>query len=175
MGQLKGYYQVAPSHVIPYIDQFQAGGLATIRGYSEGLLIGNSGYIISTELMFPIAPQNITVKKNSEKKKVPFLGRYVKGIAFVDHAGIYPYKGSGAGSRSYNSDDYMLSIGLGLRISLPGDVSARLYWGCPMWKNAYETRYKSPRFSFEISLAPDIDKILEHRKTVIKQQKKKSL
>lgn len=166
VGQLRGMYQFSPQDVIPYIDQFQAGGLATVRGYSEGLLIGRSGYIISTELMFPIAPQKITIKRKKEKRQIPFIGSYVKGIAFVDHAGIYPFKGEGPGARSYTQADYMLSMGLGLRISLPGDASARLYWGCPLMHNPNEVYYRNPRFSFEISLAPDIDKILKYRKTV---------
>ena len=166
VGQLRGMYQFSPQDIIPYIDQFQAGGLATIRGYSEGLLIGRSGYIISTELMFPIAPQQITIKKKSEKRQIPFIGRYVKGIAFVDHAGVYPFKGEGPGARSYSQADYMLSMGLGLRISLPGDATARLYWGCPLMHNPNEVYYRNPRFSFEISLSPDIDRILKYRKTL---------
>lgn len=166
VGQFRGMYQFSPQDVIPYIDQFQAGGLATIRGYSEGLLIGRSGYIISTELLFPIAPQKISVKKKNEKREIPFIGRYVKGIVFVDHAGIYPFKGEGPGAQSYNQSDYMLSMGLGLRITLPGDATARLYWGCPLMHNPHETYYRNPRFSFEISLSPDIDKILKYRKSL---------
>ena len=164
VGQLRGMYQFSPQDVIPYIDQFQAGGIATIRGYSEGLLIGRSGYIISAEMMFPIAPQQVTIKRKSEKRVVPFIGRYVKGIVFVDHAGVYPFKGEGPGAQSYNQSDYLMSMGLGLRIALPGDASARLYWGCPLMHNAHETYYRNPRFSFEISLAPDFDRILKYKR-----------
>ena len=64
----------------------------------------------------------------------------------------------------------MISAGLGLRINLPGDATARLYWGMPLMRNAHETYYKSPKFSFEISLSPDIDKILKYRKTVKKEK-----
>lgn len=168
VGQFRGMYQFSPQDNIPYIDQFQAGGLATVRGYSEGLLIGRSGYIISGELLFPIAPQQITIKKKEGGKVVPFLVRYVKGVAFVDHAGIFPYKGEGPGAANYNHNDYMISAGLGLRINLPGDATARLYWGMPLMRNSHETYYRSPRFSFEISLSPDFDRILKHRKTVKK-------
>ena len=166
VGQLRGMYQFSPEDVMPYIDQFQAGGLATVRGYSEGLLIGRSGYIISSELLFPIAPQKITIKRKNEKRQIPFIGSYVKALAFVDHAGVYPFKGEGPGARSYTQADYMLSMGLGLRISLPGDATARLYWGCPLMHNPNEVYYRNPRFSFEISLSPDIDKILKYRKTL---------
>ena len=171
VGQFRGMYQYSPTDVMPYIDQFQAGGIATVRGYSEGLLIGRSGYILSAEIMFPFLPQNISIKKNGEKKKIPFLGRYVKGIAFVDHAGIYPFKGEGPGAGSYNKNDYMISAGMGLRISLPGDASARLYWGYPLMHNNNERDPKHPRFSFEISLAPDFDKILSLKRK--KQMQKK--
>ena len=68
-------YQFSPQDNIPYIDQFQAGGLATVRGYSEGLLIGRSGYVISGELMFPIAPQQITIKKKTEPKNIKEMGQ----------------------------------------------------------------------------------------------------
>ena len=168
VGQFRTSYQFSPTDVMPYIDQFQAGGLATIRGYSEGLLIGRSGYIISGELIFPLAPQSISIKnkQNGEKRQVPFVGKYVKGVLFVDHAGIYPFKGEGPGARSYNSDDYIVSCGFGLRIALPGDASARLYWGIPLMHNNHEVYRRNPRFSFELSLAPDFDRILELRRNI---------
>lgn len=160
VGQFRGMYQFSPNDYMPYIDQLQAGGLATVRGYSEGLLIGRSGYILSAEMMFPILPQNIAIKKKGERKELPFLGRFVKGIAFIDHAGIYPFKGDGPGARSYTKNDYMVSTGVGLKINLPGDASARLYWGYPLMHNNNEYYVRKPRFSFEISLTPDFDKIL---------------
>ena len=164
VGQLRGMYQFSPKDVMPYIDQFQAGGLASVRGYSEGLLIGRSGYLLSGELMFPIAPQKITIKRKGEKAQVPFLGQFVKGLVFVDHAGVMPFKGEGPGKRSINQSDYMISMGFGLRINLPGDAQARLYWACPLMHNPNEIYYRNPRFSFEISLSPDFDKILKWKK-----------
>ena len=61
---------------------------------------------------------------------------------------------------------------MGLRITLPGDASARLYWGYPLMHNDYERDTKHPRFSFEISLAPDFDKILSLKR---KKQKRENL
>ena len=175
VGQFRASYQYSPTDVMPYIDQFQAGGLATIRGYSEGLLIGRSGYILSGELVFPLAPQSITLKNknNGEKRKISFLGKYIKGVLFIDHAGIYPFKGEGPGARSYNSDDYIVSCGFGIRIALPADASARLYWGIPLMHNNHEVYRRNPRFSFEISLAPDFDRILELRRNLKEKQESK--
>ena len=69
---------------IPYLDQFQSGGLVTVRGYSEGLLIGRSGYLVSAELQFPVAPR--TIKNKDKTKEYPFLGSFIKGFIFAEEA-----------------------------------------------------------------------------------------
>ena len=44
IGQLRSNYQIVPGDKkIPYLDQMQTGGLATVRGYSEGMMIGKNG------------------------------------------------------------------------------------------------------------------------------------
>lgn len=187
IGQLRTSYQVIPyKHVVPYVDQIVAGGMNTVRGYSEGLLIGKSGYIASGELIFPILPSTIkikdksTIKQNTEidinsinntkpvtfnkEKEIPFLGKYVKGAVFIDHAGIFPYKGTGVGTESIDTSDFLLSTGLGLRFQFPGDVSARFYWGIPLMINRNAQYNRNGRFHFEITISPSIDKILALRK-----------
>ena len=105
IGTLRSSYQVIPNkRVVPYADQFMAGGAGTVRGYSEGLLIGRSGYLISAELLFPVAPR--TIKNKDKTKEYPFLGSFIKGFVFADHAGIFPYKGTGPGAQSINSSDF---------------------------------------------------------------------
>ncbi|HIS37153.1 TPA: ShlB/FhaC/HecB family hemolysin secretion/activation protein [Candidatus Scatousia excrementigallinarum] len=169
VGQFRGNYQAIPKDVVPYIDQFQAGGLSSVRGYSEGLLIGRSGYLLSGELLFPIAPS--TIKTKDKKKEVPFLGKYVKGVAFVDHAMVFPFKGDGPGAPGYDANDVLLGIGMGLRVSLPKDITARLYWGFPMIRNSHEPHQQAGRFHFDIVLTPDYDALVKLRKP--KQQIKK--
>ncbi len=162
VGQFRFNYQYIPQDVVPYIDQFQSGGLATVRGYSEGLLIGKSGYFLSGELMFPILPSQITVKKHTAKEhKIDFLGKWVKGAVFMDNAGVFPFKGSGPGAEGYNASDTMLSGGMGLRIQFPGDFTARLYWGFPMIRNNHEAEQSACRFHFELSLSPDFYKLAQ--------------
>ena len=161
VGQLRANYQVIPKDVVPYADQFIAGGVATVRGYSEGLLIGRSGYIMNAELLFPIAPRTRVDKKTNKTKN--FIGTYLKGFIFLDHGMVFPYKGSGPGSEGYDRNDVLLSTGTGIRINLPGSLSIRLTWGIPLMRNDYET---SPwgRFHFELSLSPDFDAIVKLRK-----------
>ena len=160
IGQLRANYQVIPNNKhIPYLDQFQVGGLATVRGYSEGILMGKNGYYTSAELMFPLMPREITSPRSGEK--IPFIGKYVKGAVFADHAGVFPTAGEGYYDGSY----FLMSLGMGLRVQLPGDLSARLYWGYPLINNAYETDRKYGRFHFELTLEPNIDALLRNRST----------
>lgn len=168
VGQFRGNYQAIPKDVVPYIDQFQAGGLSSVRGYSEGLLIGRSGYLLSGELLFPIAPS--TIKSKDKKKEYPCLGRFVKGVAFVDHAMVFPFKGEGPGAPGYDANDVLMSIGLGLRVSLPKDVTARLYWGFPMIRNSHEEHSKAGRFHFDVVITPDYDALVKLRKPKVKPQ-----
>ena len=157
IGQLRGSYQVIPnSKHIPYLDQFQVGGLATVRGYSEGVTIGKNGYFLSGELMFPLGPRYIPRKGGGTRK---FIGNYLKGAVFADTAGIFPY----VGEDYYNGSYFLASIGMGLRVQLPGDLSARLYWGYPLVNNAYEQHRHMGRFHFELTLEPDIGALLSKR------------
>jgi len=203
VGQFRANYQVVPQDVIPYVDQYQAGGIASVRGFSEGVLIGKSGYLISAELLFPILPKTIKIRtkgkgdegitdvssqsaiqkeviavsdnqagtevfsvttKKHTVQRVPFLGKYVKGLVFIDHAGVFPFKGKGPGREGISAHDTLTSIGAGLRVTLPKDFTARLYMGYPLIHNLHEPYYKSPRFHFELSLAPDFDAFLKMRK-----------
>lgn len=159
IGQLRGSYQVIPnSKHIPYLDQFQTGGLATVRGYSEGVMMGKSGYYFSGELMFPLLPRTRTGKDGELHS---FIGQYIKGALFADTAGIFPY----VGEDYYNGSYFLASIGMGVRVQLPGDLSARLYWGYPLVNNAYEQHRHMGRFHFELTLEPDFDGLLSKRST----------
>ena len=162
VGQIRGSYQIIPKNLVPYIDQFVAGGVATVRGYSEGLLIGRSGYVLSGELMFPVLPR--TIKSRDKTKEIPFLGSYMKMFGFIDHAYVFPYKGDGPDAPCYNSDDVLISMGLGFRFNLPKDISLRICWGFPLMRNHYEENPKCGRFHIELSVTPDFDALVKLRK-----------
>lgn len=163
IGQVRANYQIIPNNKdIPYLDQFMVGGLATVRGYSEGIMMGKNGYFTSAELIFPLLPREITSPRSGEK--IPFLGKYVKGALFADHAGVFPT----ASQDIYGGSYFLASIGMGLRFQLPGDLSARLYWGYPLVNNRWETDRKYGRFHFELTLEPNIDKLLKDRSVAAK-------
>ena len=162
IGQLRSNYQIVPGNkAIPYLDQMQTGGLVTVRGYSEGLMIGKNGYFISGELMFPLLPRQITSPRTGEK--IPFIGQYVKGAVFADTAGIFP-----AAKEDYMDGSYFAaSVGMGLRVQLPLDLTARLYWGFPLIRNYHEPYSKMGRFHFELTMSPNIDALLASRATKV--------
>ena len=161
VGTIRGNYQFIPKKDVPYVDQMLAGGATTVRGYSEGLLVGRNGYILSAELMFPLGPRVIYTKKRPNTP-TPFIGSYVKGFVFADHAGIFPYKGSGAGHQSYDGSDFLASIGFGTKINLPGEFNLRMAWGFPLMSNRYETSSWG-RFHIDLSLSPDFDTLVALR------------
>lgn len=170
IGQLRSNYQIVPGDKrIPYLDQIQTGGLATVRGYSEGMMIGKNGYFISGELMFPLLPREITSPRSHEK--IPFIGKYVKGAIFADTAGIFPT----ASENTYHGSYFAASLGMGLRVQLPADLSARLYWGYPLISNHWEPDRKMGRFHFEMTLSPNIDALLAERSTAPKTQFQKNV
>lgn len=180
IGQLRGNYQVIPNNrYVPYIDQFQAGGLATVRGYPEGSMIGKNGFFTSAELMFPLLPRQITSPRSGEK--IPFLGRYVKGAVFADFGGIFPqvdeYQYGVGGGTGHQGSYFMASIGMGLRVQLPGDLSARLYWGYPLinsyyFENAPDDNRRLGRFHFELTMEPNLDMLLRSRHKEVKAEPK---
>lgn len=173
VGQFRINYQYIPQDVVPYVDQFQSGGLATVRGYTEGLLIGKSGYFTSSEIMFPIAPSTVKVKSKTIPDKIekkPFFGKWVKGAVFLDHAGVFPFKGKGPGLEGITVNDYLASAGLGLRITLPGELTGRLYWGYPFIRNTHEYAPRQGRFHFELSLSPDFYNLVQLGKEKRKKQ-----
>lgn len=174
IGQLRGNYQIVPNNkYIPYIDQFQAGGLATVRGYAEGSMIGKNGFFTSAELMFPLLPRQITSPRSGEK--IPFLGKIVKGAVFADFGGIFPqvdeYQYGVGGGSGHQGSYFMASVGMGLRIQLPGDLTGRLYWGYPLINSTYfDQDRKVGRFHFELTMEPNFDALLRKRVVEAKPQ-----
>lgn len=170
IGQMRGNYQVIPNNKhIPYVDQFQAGGMATVRGYAEGQMIGKNGVYLSNELMFPLLPREI----NGRNGKIPFVGKYVKGAVFADFGGVFPSVGDDPGYQpaGHHGSYFMASIGMGLRVQLPGDLSARLYWGYPLINSVYlDQDRKVGRFHFELTMEPNFEALLRGRHREVKAQ-----
>jgi len=137
----KAQTQISP-HKLESLEQFQLGGMATVRGFSEGIILGDDGYLFSEELLFPIP---IVPKKVFNYP----LRDNIRFSAFADHGGAFPFRGDGASTKS---NDYLTSVGLGLRIKLTRFATARLYWGFGM--NPHKQGENRSRFHFDLVSYP---------------------
>ena len=166
IGQFRVSGQYSPNDRLPWLEQFQIGGLSTVRGYSEGLLLGKSGYFASAEILAPIPllPKRI----GSDKLGYIYPREMVKAAVFMDNGMVFPYKGGAA----IDGGELLMSWGWGLRFNLKKDLAARFYWGYGL-NNRYEADQKMGRFHFEITCAPDIGRLVADRKPVSKKHKNK--
>lgn len=168
IGQFRVSGQYSPNDRLPWMEQFQIGGLSTVRGYSEGLLLGKSGYFASGEIITPLPflPKAI----GSDRLGYIHPRDMIKGAVFMDNGMIYPYKPDGSG---VDGGDLLMSWGLGLRVNISQDLAARFYWGWGL-NNKYETDQKMGRFHFELTCAPDLSRVLSQRHTPDKKKNKKN-
>lgn len=166
IGQFRVSGQFSPEDSLPWMEQFQVGGLSTVRGYSEGLLLGRSGYFASAEVITPLPflPKRV----GSDRLGYIYPRDMIKGAVFMDNGMVFPYKGGA----DIDGGDLLMSWGLGLRVNLKKDLAARFYWGYGL-KNKYEIDQKMGRFHFELTCAPDIGRLVDSRKPVRKKNKKK--
>lgn len=117
---LRGAGQIADVHLLPAMEQFQLGGMATVRGYSEGIRLGDDGYLASWELYTPMPSWKVLDHP---------LGQMVKGVIFVDHGGAFPYKGKG---ESNDHTDYLTGAGAGLLFQFTQYLGGRAYLAAPL-------------------------------------------
>ncbi len=136
----RGNGQWSEHPLLPSTEQYQLGGLATVRGFTEGLLTGYRGYFVSAELNFPLRWPGDDASKN-------LFGGQVRGAVFVDHGGAFPYKGNGQG---WNSTDYLTSVGFGALLNFTKVLSGQVYVGVPTSENRGES---GPRINFTLQAA----------------------
>jgi hemolysin activation/secretion protein len=126
--------QWSDTKLLPSLEQFQVGGVYTVRGYVEGLLIGDKGYYSSIELSHAIP---------SEMKNV--FGRAGRYLIFLDHGAAIPFKGNNEGT---NRDDFLTSLGVGLNFQIADTLSVQLTAAKPLMSR--KDKNDSGRVNFTI-------------------------
>ncbi len=106
---------------LPIQEQWQVGGNATVRGYPEGLLIGDTGYLVSAELRYPVFRRLAGAPARWREKG--------EGMVFLDHGAAFPFKGAAGG---IDSDDFLTSIGFGLSVPLAANLVFQIQVGVPL-------------------------------------------
>jgi len=107
---VEGQWQLANRELLPFAEQFSLGGMSAARGYPAGTLIGDQGFSLSAEVEYPI-------------------GKRVRGKAFLDYGGVFPYKGN---EEPITVEDYLASGGLGVVAKLTERIFANVVVGWPI-------------------------------------------
>lgn len=134
---LQGSLQYSPDDLLPASEQFQLGGSASVRGYSEGLLSGRHGYLMSAEWRYAFAQD--TEPSPQPSAAIP----RVTGLLFLDHGGAFPYRP--APQKQITNDDFLTGAGLGMLLDWQGRATARLALGWPLNSNPGEVKERQPR------------------------------
>lgn len=134
-------------HNIPFIEQYQIGGISSVRGYSESLLLCSNSYFISAEMLFPIPflPEeiNIPFKKESTYR----LRDSIKFATFIDNGAVFPKHDK------IETTNFLTSVGAGLRIAVSKFLTARFYVGIPLMNtNSYDQ--SNARLHFDLIASP---------------------
>ena len=133
--------QYSFDRVLPSGEQFQAGGISTVRGFSEGLLSGRSGYALSAELrVVAYAPPPDTPAG---------LRPVVQVLSFFDHGAALPYRPG----KSTTHDDYLTSAGVGCILDFSSRVTTRVTAAWPINQNPAERQQRSPRVLAAMNIA----------------------
>ncbi len=143
--------QWADDDLLPPSEQFQLGGHYTVRGFREGLLIGDSGYLASLELRMPLRIKRLL------GTRIQGFAQQLDGKLFVDHGGAFPFKGAGLG---ISAADYLTAAGFGIELRPIDGMSAALTWSFPMGFRDDGERY---RFMFLVQFGlPTLASYLRH-------------
>ena len=126
-------------------EQFYIGGAGSVRGFRPSSQSGDSGYLGSAELhLSPIYPETKIGNQDSGQK----LGDTIKLVLFADHGGVYKNNRQ----PGENKDDYLTSIGAGIRLYYSKNFSFRLDWAVPRIKDHFNSKnsetYAQAVFSF---------------------------
>ncbi len=109
---VRGDLQLASRGLVP-LEQFGLGGLESVRGYRQDLLLTDNGAFASVEVRIPIL-------------RVSQLNGVLQLTPFVDVGTAWNSGRSGPESGT------LASAGLGLRLQLGDSFTARLDWGIPL-------------------------------------------
>lgn len=112
---LRADVQLSSTALVP-IEQFGLGGLATVRGYRQDLLLADNGAFASAEVQLPIL-------------RVPQLDGIFQLAPFVDFGTT---RNNSSDRVASNVPDTLASVGLGLRYSQGDRFTARIDWGIPL-------------------------------------------
>lgn len=115
---VRSNFQLADRRLVPQ-EQFGVGGIDSVRGYREDVLLGDNALFASAEIRLPIY-------RNSEQNLLLQL------TPFVDFGTVWDSGSKNLIERKLSNSDTLASVGLGLRLQLSDRLTARFDWGIPL-------------------------------------------
>lgn len=118
---LKGRAQLSYDDFLPSSDQMQVGGINSVRGYPEGMLVGDQGVVLMSELR--------------KEWRSPFkYAEKIKGFTFFDVGKAWS---SESGTLENKNEAYIYSSGVGLGFDLFNRVTANFTLAFPLKKHEF--------------------------------------
>jgi hemolysin activation/secretion protein len=105
---LRSYAQYSPTD-LPPVEQFQLGGAYSVRGYNEGLMIGDRGFQFSMEHRWPVP---------GLRRINPWLGDHIQGATFFDYGRTWNDSKNTRVNPNQRGVTSLASAGLGFRARL---------------------------------------------------------
>lgn len=115
---VRSNFQLADRRLVPQ-EQFGVGGIDSVRGYREDVLLGDNALFASAEIRLPIY-------RNPEQNLLLQL------TPFVDFGTVWDSGSKNLIERKLSNSDTLASVGLGLRLQLSDRLTARFDWGIPL-------------------------------------------
>ncbi len=145
-GVFRAMGQATPDR-LPPIEQFQLGGAFTVRGYTEGELIGDQGLMVSGEWHVPffVLPRSWHIPGTGYSFR-----DNIQLVTFMDAGAIYSHR-TIIGEQK---DEVAWGMGIGLRARLTKLLTARVDLGIPLlrqptaFSNPAKNRQANPRLHF---------------------------
>lgn len=120
VGILRAQGQFTPNR-LPGLEQMQIGGANTVRGYPEGFLLADNGYLFSGEFRFPM---NFLLPEK--------IDHSLQGLVFADYGNVFttgrPAQTLG-GHVATGSPGGLFSYGVGVRGQITKHLSGRFDLG----------------------------------------------
>ena len=110
---LRSDIQLSTDELVP-LEQFSIGGINSVRGYRQDVLLGDRGIFASAEVRIPLY-------RWSNNQNAFSL------IPFVDFGTVW-----GDSERAQQDKDTLVSIGTGIQLALSDRLRARLDYGIPL-------------------------------------------
>jgi len=122
------------------VEQFSLGGIGSVRGFDSSTYDGDSGYTVSAELQTsPFFPEKTLFGRR--------IGDTIKLAFFGDHGGGFRNDPEPGESR----DEYLSSLGAGLRLYVGNSFSARLDWAVPKQDDKFDAKKAETYVSAAVS------------------------